>query len=284
MAETKQWTIGDVVVTKVEESVVPVPRYQLIPDTTDEQIAAARPWIDPYVTADNELLLSVHAFVVQAGTTTIVVDTCVGVDPPRRLPGDAAFPDRLAAAINGGLEAVDIVLCTHLHFDHVGWNTRVVDGERVPTFPNARYVFAQIELDHLDAEGDSHELRDESVQSLLDAGLVDLIELDHTLTPSSAAEVVRTVATPGHTPGHVSVVIESGGERAVITGDAVHNPIQLAFPELAATRFDWDSEQSTSTRREFIDRFGDVLVLGTHFASPSGGHIKRNDDGGVEFR
>ncbi len=279
MAETLVWTIGEVVVTKVEESAVAVPRHQLIPDVTDAQIAAARPWIDPYITADNELMLSFHAFVIQSDAITIVVDTCVGVDPPRRAPGDALFPNRLAKAIDGGLEAVDIVLCTHLHFDHVGWNTRLVDGNRVPTFPNARYLFTKAELDYLDAEGDRDGFRAEAVQPLLDADLVDLIDLDHALTPG-----VRTVSTPGHTPGHVSVVIESSGEHAVITGDAAHNPIQFAFPDLAATRFDWDSEQSSATRRDFLERFGHSLVLGTHFAAPTGGHIARNADGEVSFR
>lgn len=276
MDETVQWTVGDVVVAKVEESVIAVPRYQIIPDVTDEHIEATRPWIDPYVSADNDLLLSVHAFVIQSGDTTIVVDTCVGVDTPRPLPGDAEFPDRLGAAIGGGLEAVDIVLCTHLHFDHIGWNARLVDGTPVPTFPNARYLFSQRELDYVDSEDEG---RDESIQLLLDAGLVDLIDVEHAITRD-----VRTVPTPGHTPGHVSVVIESGDEQAVITGDATHNPIQFAFPDLAATRFDWDSEKSSATRRSFIKTYGDALVLGTHFAAPSGGRITLDAEGAASFR
>jgi len=279
MVEVTQWSVGEVAVAKVEESLVAVPRHQLVPDVTDEQIAATRPWIDPYINLDDELMLSFHTFVIEADGVTIVVDTCVGVEPPRRAPGDADFPERLGAAIDGGLDAVDVVLCTHLHFDHVGWNTRLVDGTRVPTFPNARYLFARAELDHMDAEGDTHEIRAESVQPLLDRDLVDLIETDHLITPG-----VRTVPTSGHTPGHVSVVIESNGQRAVITGDAAHNPIQFAFPDLAATNFDWDSEQSSATRRWFIDEFDDALILGTHFAAPTAGHIERDGDGQVRFR
>lgn len=273
-----QWSIGDVVVTRVEESVVNVPWHQIVPGVTSEHLADAQPWIAPYIEGEEKMRLSLHAFVIDADGLTIVVDTCVGVGSPRPLPGDANFADRLAAAVNGGLDAVDIVLCTHLHFDHVGWNTHLVDGERVPTFPNARYLFSRTELDALDAD-DDHEIRDEAVQPLLDAGLVDLIDTDHQISAN-----VRCVPTPGHTPGHVSVLIESGGDQAVITGDAVHHPIQFADPDLAATRFDWDSEQSTATRRDFIDRFTGTLVLGTHFAEPTSGRIERSADGAVSFR
>jgi len=148
----------------------------------------------------------------------------------------------------------------------------------VPTFPNARYLFARTELDYLDAH-DDHDVRADAVQPLLDADLVDLIDTDHQI-----ADGVQCVPTPGHTPGHVSVLIDSAGEQAVITGDAVHNPIQFAFPELAATRFDWDSKQSTATRQDFIDRFAGALVLGTHFAEPTSGRIERDQEGRVTFQ
>ncbi|MFK8024488.1 MAG: MBL fold metallo-hydrolase, partial [Ilumatobacter sp.] len=146
------WRIGDVTVTRIEESLLPVDATALIPDYTPAHLEPHRDWAARFFRDDARLLLSVHTFVVRSGSTTIVVDTCVGTTIERQLPGDASFPDRLDAAIDGGLASVDVVLCTHLHFDHVGWNTRLVDGELVATFPNARYLFAQAELEHLELD------------------------------------------------------------------------------------------------------------------------------------
>ncbi|MEZ5230655.1 MAG: MBL fold metallo-hydrolase [Acidimicrobiales bacterium] len=170
------------------------------------------------------------------------------------------------------------MLCTHLHFDHVGWNTVRVDDRWVPTFPNARYLIAATELDHVRRD-DHMGVLEPSVQPLLDAGLVDAVATDHRVTSE-----VRLLPTPGHTPGHVSVTIESAGRRATITGDAVHSPLQFTYPELAASRFDHDSMQSTETRRALIEAHADVdvLVLGTHFAPPAAGHL-HTVDGTVRF-
>jgi glyoxylase-like metal-dependent hydrolase (beta-lactamase superfamily II) len=268
------WTIGGVEITRVEEAVTPVPAIALIPDFTSDQLDPHRDWAGRFFGPDDELLLSVHSFVVRSGDVTIVVDTCVGTEPERLLPGDAEFPDRLGDAIAGGLDAVDIVLCTHLHFDHVGWNLRTIDGERVPTFPNARYLFARAEVAHLDVD-DHMAVRDPSVQPLLDAGLVDLVDTDHQLTPE-----VRLLPTPGHTPGHVSVVIESEGETALITGDMAHTPLQFAIPDLATAAFDWDSPMSTATRQRIVESHANssTTVLGTHFAPPTSGRIRRDGD------
>jgi glyoxylase-like metal-dependent hydrolase (beta-lactamase superfamily II) len=274
------WTIGDVRVTRVAEVVVPVPRDYMVPGIADEQIDAQRPWIDPYFDADGALLLSFHTLVVESGGTTIVVDTCVGVDTPRIAPGDPTFPDRLAAAIEGGLEAVDVVLCTHLHFDHVGWNMRTIDGRTVPTFPNARYLIGRAELDFLDADDDSHEVRQPSVDPLLAAGLVDVVD-DTADAGHAITDEVRTIPTPGHTPGHVAVLIESAGRTALITGDTFHTPLQLTHPELVATRFDWDPAMATATRRRLVERHleADTLVIGTHFPPPTAGRVRRGDRG-----
>jgi len=166
------------------------------------------------------------------------------------------------------------VLCTHLHFDHVGWNTQRVGGKWVPTFPQARYYFGRKEFahwKHLRDTGGYHHVDHlvDSVDPVLEAGLVDFIDPDFLLT-----DEVSLIPTPGHTPGHVSVLIRSRGEEAVITGDLMHHPIQLAVPT-AHGRFVMDQAQGAKTRVEFIDRFADTptLVIGSHFSDPTAGHI-----------
>ncbi len=295
------WSVGALTVTRVEERIIPLTAKVLLPDATPEHIEANRPWIDPYFDGVEDghpvMQLSIHSFVVAAGDTTIVVDTCVGPDPDRGLPGDAGFVDRLdttlRAAGRGGLDGVDVVVCTHVHFDHVGWNTRTVDGVTVPTFPNARYLVTRAELDEVEAD-DHMGVLDPSIRPLRDAGVLDAIDLDHgdldddTSTGGGRHQIVdgvELVATPGHTAGHVSVLLRSEGQEALITGDAFHSPVQFAAPELAAWRFDSDSTTSTATRRQLIDRFvgTDALLLGTHFAPPTGGRLVRDGDG-VQFR
>ncbi len=264
------WRIGDVHVTRVEERIHGVIRDTLVPGITDAHIAEHAEWVAPFFSRSGRLLLSVHTFVVCDGDRTIVVDTCAGTEPERALPGDPDFLGRLDDAIDGGLAAVDLVLCTHLHFDHVGWNTHVVDGRRVPSFPNARYLFARVELDALAAD-DHADVRAPQIEPLLAAGLVDLVETDHVLTPH-----VQLVPTPGHTPGHVSVAIESRGERAMITGDVLHTPLQVAVPALTASPFDADPQQATETRERFVEAHADAdcLLLGTHFPPPTAGWIR----------
>ncbi len=167
------------------------------------------------------------------------------------------------------------MLCTHLHVDHVGWNTMKVGDRWVPTFPNARYLMGRTEYEHWSAQ-DPKEQRDDvfgdSVKPVIDAGLVDMVDSDHQIT-----EEVRLVPTPGHTPGHVSVRIASRGEEAVITGDMMHHPCQMARPDWRSTA-DSDGEAACKTRLRVLNEYADgpVLVIGTHFATPTAGHIKRD--------
>ena len=272
------WHVGDVRTTRVEETLTYLDATVLIPGFTSERLDPHRDWLVPNFFSDrnDKMVLSIHSFVVESQDTVIVVDTCVGGDE-RPLPNDVDFPDRLDDAIPGGLDAVDIVLCTHLHFDHVGWNLRSVDGKHVPTFPNARYLFSQIEVDHTRLE-DHMGVLAPSIDPLFEAGLVDLVPTDHVLTSE-----VSLLPTPGHTPGHVSVFVESGDQTAVITGDMTHTPLQFAEPDLAAAAFDTDSEQSTKTRRDIIDRFRDsnTLFLGTHFAPPTAGRLRTAGTGTI---
>jgi glyoxylase-like metal-dependent hydrolase (beta-lactamase superfamily II) len=281
MTELQSWTIGAVRVTKVVEMVVPVPPAGLLPAADEASLAAHRGWLQPdFVDREGNLLLSVHALVVESAGRTIVVDTCVGNGKVRPYPGwsdlQTDFLDRFAGA---GFDpaAVDLVICTHLHFDHVGWNTNRVDGAWVPTFANARYLVARSEWEHWSADpsDEAVTVMTDSVRPVVEAGLVDLVESDHVVTAE-----VRLDPTPGHTPGHVAVCISSAGADAVITGDLAHHPVQLAEPAWGIPA-DVDGAQAVQTRRRFIERYGGrpVLVIGTHFAGPTAGHVARSGPG-----
>jgi glyoxylase-like metal-dependent hydrolase (beta-lactamase superfamily II) len=272
-----EWAVGAVTVRRVVENVLPVEATWLYPDITAAQLDPHRSWLCPHhVTDEGHVLLSIHTFVVESEGRTIVVDTCVG--PHRsRLTGRAEFVDELDAAIDGGLAAVDVVLCTHLHYDHVGWHTREVDGGRVPTFPNARYLVSRRELATLDG-GDHQRMGPLVLDPVIAAGLLDVVDEDHEVTGE-----VRLVPTPGHTPGHVAVMLASHGAHGIIIGDLAHSPLQFAVPELAAG-FDWDPAMAATTRRGLAARLADtgVVVFGTHFARPTAG-VLATVDGVVRF-
>ena len=210
-----QWKVGDVTITRVVESLAPVPPVGILPTSTPEGIERNLSWLRPhFVDDDGNLVLSIHALCVESQGRKIVVDTCVGND--RVIPGMEAltqntpFLEHLAEA-GFPREEVDTVVCTHLHFDHVGWNTMLVDGEWVPTFPNARYIICRDEWEHWSTdESENWALTlDDAVRPVVDAGLADLVPPDHKVTDD-----IRLELTPGHTPGHVAVRIESNGERA----------------------------------------------------------------------
>lgn len=272
-----RWKIGEVTVTKVVELEQELPLKGLLPAATDEALAPHLSWLMPhFIDDEGNTDLSIHAFVVESDGLRIIIDTCVGDRDMAGLPGftgDPAFPKRLAAA-GFPVESIDIVCCTHLHFDHVGWNTRLEDGKWVPTFPNARYLFCRAEYDAWMAEpgGYAWNLSD-TVAPVVDAGLVDLVDPDHRVTSE-----IRFVPTHGHSPGHMSVVIESNGERALITGDATHHPVQWAEPDWGMSG-DWDGPMGAESRRRMREEHGDTgtLILGTHYAAPSAGHIVQRD-------
>ncbi len=282
------WKIGDVEITRIVE----VNGWEddiamLWPDAVPADVQKY-PWLKPHwATEDGKMIISFQCFVMRTPDHCIMLDTCIGADRQREFDiftnMQTSFLDDLAHA-GFKPEDIDIVLCTHLHFDHVGWNTRLVDGKWVPTFPNARYLFGNSEFEYwkmLEETKGYHDLNHmyDAVMPVVEAGLVDLIGPDHRPCPE-----ITLMPTPGHTPGHVSIVIESKGKKAIITGDLMHCPIQLAEPE-RIVRFDMNQEQGAKTRQEFVDRLSnqDVLVLGSHFADPTAGYVI-SDVNGCRFK
>jgi glyoxylase-like metal-dependent hydrolase (beta-lactamase superfamily II) len=274
------YKIGDVRVTRLQELAVTTGRPSALPQFTRDQAKREGEWILPFVDEAGRLLLSIHAWLVESEGRKILVDTCVGNHKPRsRFKEfdnlDLPFLAEIAKA-GAAPETIDVVLCTHLHVDHVGWNTTLVDRHWVPTFPKSRYLMCAREWDHwshFDGPSDMAVQIEDSVRPVVEAGLAELVEPTHRLTSEVWLE-----PTPGHTPGHASVRISSRGEEAVITGDVMHHPIQIAHPDWICA-FDTDAAMGSQTRRQFVERYCDrpVRVLGTHFGGPSAGHIVRRN-------
>ncbi len=269
------WTLGAVRVTSVKEVELPMPGSAIVPDATPEALVPHSDWLAPhFVTEDGRLRLLIQALVVESQGRRIVVDTCVGNDKERTIPVfDQLETDFLGDLERAGFprESIDTVLCTHLHVDHVGWNTMKVDGRWVPTFPNARYLVVRPEWEHWSKEDDRvfGDVLGDSVRPIFEAGLAELVEPGHAVTDEISLE-----PTPGHTPGHSSVRIRSEGAEAVITGDLMHHPSQCAHPEWGSSA-DHDPTRARETRRGFLEAQAgrSVLVIGTHFAGPHAGRI-----------
>jgi glyoxylase-like metal-dependent hydrolase (beta-lactamase superfamily II) len=274
----RHWRVGDVEIARIVE----VYGFEddismLLPDATPEYLQQFG-WLVPhFATPEGKMIISFQCFVLRSKGRTAMIDTCIGNDRKREFDVFCnmrnTFLEDLATAGFPASSVTD-VLCTHLHFDHVGWNTHLVNGQWVPTFPQARYLFGTREWQHwqhLRATHGYHHMEHlvDSIDPILAAGLEQFIEPDFRLT-----EEVRLFPTPGHTPGHCSVLIESRGQQAVITGDMMHNPVQIAIPATEA-RFDMDKAQAARTRCEFVQRYNntDTLVIGSHFAEPTSGKI-----------
>ncbi len=270
------WHIGDVRLTAVLESAdafsPELLRAVVLPEAAPQALAEL-PWLAPHwVDDEGGLRFVTQAFLVESRGRRIVVDTCLGDDKPRRDPAfdrlSTGFLERLAEA-GARPEDVDVVLCTHLHFDHVGWNTRRAGDRWVPTFPNARYLFARDEWGHWRSEPRHEYVMADSLRPVWEAGLVDLVEPDHAIT-----DEVSLTPTPGHTPGHVSVRLRSAAAEAVITGDVLHHPCQVARPRWRVPA-DSDRGLAEATRARLLDDAAarGVLLVGSHFAAPAVGRV-----------
>lgn len=279
-------TLGPVRIdTVVENAAVPLRFAEFLPDSRPEDIEAAAAWLRPHL-ADASLthgLLSFHSYVLRTERCTILVDACIGNDKERG--GHPAFHrlntpwlDELHA-IGVAPESIDYVLCTHLHADHVGWNTRLLDGRWVPTFPRARYLFARTEYEHRLAGWRTDPqyalgMFADSILPVVEAGQALIVddgyELEGLLTLEPA---------PGHTPGNIVIRLGRLGatNSAVFSGDVIHHPLQVRFPEWSAA-FCEDPLRSADCRRQFVMSQAETptLILPAHFPAPTAGHIRRD--------
>lgn len=272
--------LGDITVHRIVEHEIPV--YlpsDMFDEATPEAVAPYREWLEPDALCPETgcLIMPVVSYLVRTRHHRILIDTCVGCDKTYAEP--SAWHQRsnevwLARLHAAGVqpEEIDFVFCTHLHSDHCGWNTRLVGNRWIPTFANAKYVFAREEYEASEAEG--HQLFLENVLPVMEAGQAVLVDTDYALDDELWLE-----PTIGHTAGHVAIHLRSGRRRAAMCGDLIHSPIQLAEPGWSCNS-DYDLALAATTRRNFLRTHcdTDTLILTSHFPSPSMGHIVSQGD------
>ena len=277
---------GDIALSRVVESSDAIlDPSEIFPDFDPAMSKDGIPWFGSrfYDAAANKIVIAVQSFVIQLAGLTILVDTCVGDHKQRERDlfndGSWRWLDRLEQA-GFRPEDIDMVVCSHLHVDHVGWNTRMQNGRWVPTFPNARYLMSKTELDYWRSDaGRTAMLRTgdyvaDSVLPVLESGQADLVDANQRLN-----DKIRFEHTPGHTPGHMAVHLEDGGRHVILSGDVMHHPLQLRFPDWS-TRYCADQDKARATRKRFLAEWADKesLVVPAHFPAPTGGTVCRCGD------
>ncbi|MFJ3696719.1 MBL fold metallo-hydrolase [Streptomyces sp. NPDC090052] len=281
---TPSWSVGDLTVRRIDEVRLPAPTGPwLLPGATPEVVAQA-PWLQPdFADHDGILRLASHSFAFEVNGMRVLVDTGIGNGKQRANPAwdhlDTRYLERLTGA-GFAPETVDLVILTHLHTDHVGWNTRSDGASWVPTFPHARYVSARAEWDYwagADMEEARRQMFRDSVDPVEEAGLLDLVHVPY--EGAVIAPGVRLLPTPGHTPGQVAVQLRSQGEAALITGDCIHHPVQMLDPNLGSC-VDIDPELAVRTRQRILGSLAGTrtLLLGSHFPPPTAGHVVAHGD------
>jgi len=269
--------IGEATVARVEDNLGPsLVTKVMFPDFRASIWAAERHWLAPvYMLPDgSQLRTSVHTWVVRTPRHVVLVDSCVGNHKPRHTPyfnmRDVPWLDRMRA-VGVAPEEVDYVMCTHLHADHVGWNTRLHDGRWVPTFPNAKYLFGRDEFARWDpavagwtVNAFNEHVFEDSILPVAESGQMVLVDDGHVVD-----ELLTVEAAVGHTPGHYAVRLRSAGREGLFCGDVLHHPVQVPYPELCSV-FDDDRGAGLQTRLRTLENCADrdVLLLPTHFAEP----------------
>ena len=277
--------ISDCRIRKVVEiERLEIPAKLIFADFKAELYSYARTRLDPRLLGaqDGSIAVSFHSYLVQTVGINILVDTCHGNHKPRQ--GIAAMGNHLDTDYLGGLsklgmrrEDIDVVFCTHLHYDHVGWNTMLDNGLWVPTFPRARYLISRKDYDHFNVVSKHNpafpgiECIRDSVTPVVEAGLAEFVD------PGDGFELGRDLwfeAAPGHTPGCANLHIGRNGARAVFSGDVIHHAIQMLDPRLHVND-EFDSELGYSSRMHLLNYCAgeDVVLLTGHFPTPTGGRV-----------
>jgi glyoxylase-like metal-dependent hydrolase (beta-lactamase superfamily II) len=282
IAMTTRLELGSLTIHRIVEQEGPFFEVlKFFPALTKELLEENRAWLQPrFLDASDQLMLCIQSYLVQTPHHNILVDTCVGNHKPRptrpfwHMMKSDRFEKNLAAT-GLGVGDIDFVMCTHLHTDHVGWNTRLDNGRWVPTFPKARYVFADRELDYWTKRQKDDATAvpwvTDSVLPIVAANRADIVKSAHAFN-----DLVTLIPTPGHSIDHYSLQVGKPGADAVITGDMIHSPLQARYPELGMMS-DYDSKQAGVSRRELFGRFCDTstLMCTAHFPSPSTGRVVR---------
>ena len=282
-----KFNVGDLTIHRaIEQEASFFPALELFPQLTPERLAENRDWMRKAKALDESdvLILCFQSYIVKTPHHTILIDSCIGNHKER--PGRPNWHQktddnymRALGAAGVSVNDIDYVMCTHLHVDHVGWNTRLENGRWVPTFPKARYIFEKSEFDYWTAQNAKAAVPPfaDSVLPVVEAKRADIVSTDFAI-----GDHVRILPTPGHTPGHAAFTLGKGKDSAVFSGDLMHSPLQTLHPELSP-KFDVDPAQAAVTRRSFLERYcdTDTLCCTAHFPSPSVGKIRRKGDGFV---
>jgi glyoxylase-like metal-dependent hydrolase (beta-lactamase superfamily II) len=281
--------VGEIVIRPVLEiDEIAMPPQVFVSDITAADIDAHLHWLIPqfYDAQAGNCRLSHHAWLIEANGKRIMVDPCIGHRRHRpSLPFfhmiDSPFLQNLAA-LGVTPEEIDYVFCTHLHLDHCGWNTRLLDGRYVPTFPNARYLFSPTEnafwrrdIAELGMDGAGNEgVYAECVQPVIEAGLADMAHAGETI-----AGCLTLMEAAGHTIGHMAGVLESRNEGAVLAGDAIHHPLQVAFVD--REMYGYDPVRARQTRHAILDLCAarDYWLAPAHFRAPFMCKIRKSEGG-----
>ncbi|MAI14041.1 MAG: MBL fold metallo-hydrolase [Rhodospirillaceae bacterium] len=287
------YKLGGLEIHRAIESEVPIfDTFTFFPDATREVVEANKDWLMPrYIDPKTiEVILCIQSYVIKTSHHTILVDTCVGNHKSRPArPSwhmqNSPFIEELAS-VGVHPEEVDFVLCTHLHVDHVGWNTKLLDGRWVPTFPNAKYIFSRNEFELWAARYEKGEtvpvplVYEDSVLPIVEAGQAIIVEDTHQIDDGMWLE-----PAPGHTPGHVMLNLKSGEETALMSGDVIHHPLQLIRPEWSSRACE-DPHLSAASRTKMLERVADTntLLCPAHFGSPTMGHVISHATDGFRYR